>query len=167
MRIERVTLDGQVLKLCLEYPDTGVYNLVRDFRPGEYEVRKIPKRRSLTANAYLWKLIHEIAAKLQIPDEEVYKQTVRSSGKKDTICVQDKALDGFVSLWNSRGTGWFTETEPAKIPGCTVVHLYYGSSVYDVQEMSRLIDAVVQDAKALGIETRPQEEVEAMLTQWQ
>lgn len=167
MLIERTTLEGQTLKLCLETPTRDVYRFVSDFKPGEYEIKAKPKKRTLTANAYLWKLIHEIAVKLQIPDEEVYRQSIRECGKKDTICVQNKALDGFVSLWNSRGIGWMTETEPAKIPGCTVVHLYYGSSCYDRKEMSRLLDCVIQDSKALGVEIRPQDEVEAMLAQWQ
>jgi len=31
--------------------------------------------------------------------------------------------------------------------------VYYGSSTYDTKQMSALIDSLVQDAQALGIET--------------
>ena len=37
------------------------------------------------------------------------------------------------------------------------VNLIYGSSAYDTAQMSRLIDQLIQDAKALGIETLPPE----------
>ena len=40
--------------------------------------------------------------------------------------------------------------------------LYYGSSTYDTQQMSLLIDHIVQDAKALGIETMTPAELEAL-----
>jgi hypothetical protein len=32
--------------------------------------------------------------------------------------------------------------------------------------MSRLIDSVVEDCKSIGIETRPQEEIESLLKEW-
>ena len=50
--------------------------------------------------------------------------------------------------------------------GKTNVTLIYGSSVYDTNQMSRLIDALVQDAKALGIETLPPWQLEGMIEQW-
>ena len=37
--------------------------------------------------------------------------------------------------------------------------LYYGSSVYDTKQMSALIDHIVQDCKALGIETKTPAEI--------
>ena len=46
-----------------------------------------------------------------------------------------------------------------QIEGFTNVILYYGSSVYDTKQMSQLIDHLIQDARALGIETLPPEEL--------
>lgn len=65
--------------------------------------------------------------------------------------------------WEMRGMGWQTETMPSKVPGCTNVVLYYGSSMFDTHQMSLLIDHVVQDAKALGIETMTPREIEKLL----
>jgi 2-iminoacetate synthase ThiH len=42
---------------------------------------------------------------------------------------------------------------PSKIAGCTNVILYYGSSTYNQEQMTQLIDNIVQDYKAVGIET--------------
>jgi low affinity Fe/Cu permease len=54
----------------------------------------------------------------------------------------------------------------SKLPGCTVVILYYGSSSYDTAQMSALIDSLVQDAQALGIETRSPNEIQALLDEY-
>jgi hypothetical protein len=46
------------------------------------------------------------------------------------------------------------------------VILYYGSSIYDSNQMSRLIDNLVSDCKDLGIETLPPEKLAAMTQEW-
>lgn len=41
--------------------------------------------------------------------------------------------------------------------------LYYGSSTYDTKQMSLLIDHLVAEAKAIGIETIPPDKLAALL----
>lgn len=43
---------------------------------------------------------------------------------------------------------------------------YHGSSVYDTKQMSRLIDNLIQDAKAVGLETMSERERSLLLTEW-
>lgn len=43
---------------------------------------------------------------------------------------------------------------------------YHGSRVYDTKEMSRLIDCLVSMAKDIGVETRPQEELDDLIREW-
>ena len=83
------------------------------------------------------------------------------------VCVQDKAVDALRKGWEHNGLGWFAETTPSKIEGCTNVILYYGSSTYDSRQMAALIDHIVQDCKALGIETMTPAEVAAIERQWE
>ena len=45
--------------------------------------------------------------------------------------------------------------------------LYYGSSVFSSSTMSRLIDNLIQDAKAVGIETMPPDKLAALLGEWE
>jgi hypothetical protein len=49
---------------------------------------------------------------------------------------------------------------PSKLKGCTNVILYYASRTSNSQQMCLLIDHIVQDAKALGIETMTPDELE-------
>lgn len=127
------------------------------------EIKQYREKRSLDANGYCWSLIDKIAAKMHLDKVEVYREAIKAIGGVSTIvCVQDIAVDALRDGWQGRGIGWLTDTMPSKIKGCTNVVLYYGSSTYDTRQMSILIDHVVQDAKALGIETLTPVELEAL-----
>jgi hypothetical protein len=80
--------------------------------------------------------------------------------------VQDKAVQKLRDGWERNGLGWQTDTYPSKIPGCTNVVLYYGSSAYDTAQMARLIDLIVYECKLQGIETLTPQELDAMKDRW-
>ena len=132
------------------------------------EVKEKKKKRSLNSNSYAWVLLGKLAEKLRIPKTDIYRNYVKEIGgnTKDIVCVQDKALDKLRSAWESNGLGWVTDTLPSKIDGCTNVILYYGSSTYDVEQMSRLIQLIVQDCKQFGIPTYDQEELDRLVQEW-
>ena len=46
------------------------------------------------------------------------------------------------------------------------VRLWYGSSTYDTRQMSQLIEQVVADCKAAGIETLTPMELDRMKEEW-
>lgn len=132
--------------------------------PVSVEIKKYHKKRSLDSNAYCWKLIDQIAEKMRVDKAEVYREAIRGiGGVSTTVCVPDAAVDKLRQGWSKNGMGWQTETMKSKLPGCTNVVMYYGSSVYDTYQMSLLIDHVVQDAQALGIETMTPMEIQRML----
>lgn len=131
-------------------------------------VKERKRKRSLNSNSYAWVLLGKLAEKLRIPKTDIYRNYVKEIGgnTKDIVCVQDKALDKLRSAWESNGLGWVTDTLPSKIDGCTNVILYYGSSTYDVEQMSRLIQLIVQDCKEFGIPTYEQEELDRLVQEW-
>ena len=166
MKIDAVRYaDGGLL---LETTDPTARKLVYGFQPGEYELVKAKKRRSLDANAYAWTLIDKIAAAVRITKTEVYRNAIKDiGGVSDTVCIKDEAVEKLRAGWSKHGLGWQADTMPSKIPGCTNVVLYYGSSAYSTQQMSILIDQLIADAKALGIETMPPDRLEALLNDWE
>ena len=130
-------------------------------------VKKHRNRRSLDANAYAWVLINKLAEAMHLDKAEVYKNAIRAiGGVSDTVCVRQDALNALRKGWEAHGVGWQTDTLPSKIPGCINVVLYYGSSIYDSRQMSLLIDHLIQDAKALGIETMSPRELERIMNSW-
>lgn len=131
------------------------------------KVGKKKRKRSLDANGYCWTLIDKLAAKLGITKEEIYKNAIREiGGVSEICCVQDSALDKLREVWAKNGIGWQSETMPSKIEGCTNVILYYGSSVYDTAQMSRLTNNIVEACKEQGVETIPPAELESLIGRW-
>ena len=131
------------------------------------EIKKYSKKRSLDASAYCWTLIDKIAEKTRIKKSEVYRNAIRDIGGVSTIiCVKDEAVDSLCNGWCTHGIGWQCETSKSKLPGCTNVTLYYGSSVYDSKQMSMLIDSLIQDAESIGISTITEKEKEQLLGKW-
>lgn len=148
----------------------SLFQIFEELRTAEtltIKVGKFRKRRSLDANAYCWVLISKLAEKLSIPKTEIYRNAIREiGGNSDTVCVQDKAVQSLCDGWQRNGIGWMTETFKSKLDGCTNVTLYYGSSTYDTNQMSRLINNIVEECRLQGIETRSQEELESLLNAW-
>lgn len=141
--------------------------LIRYTPEKDYEIKRIYKKRSLDANAYFWVLLDGLAAALGVPKNELYRQRIKEiGGVSDVVCVPDKAVKRLVSIWEDKGLGWSAETFPSKIEGCTNVTLYYGSSVFDTKQMGRLIDSIVQDCQAIGIETKSEAEIKSLLEEW-
>ena len=134
----------------------------------DVSVKKHRNKRSLDANAYAWTLIDKIAARRGMSKAEVYRNAIRDiGGVSDIVCIQNHAKETLKDIWTRNGIGWQVEEMDSKLPGCTNLVLYKGSSVYDSKQMSCLIDSLVQDAQAIGIETRPQAEIESLLKEYE
>ena len=136
-------------------------------KPVDVTVKPYRRKRGLNANNYAWAWIDRLAAEMGITKEEVYRQEIRQIGGVSVqMCLQSKAVDAFCKDWTQRGLGWQCEKSPSKLPRCVVVTAYFGSSVYDTKQMSDLINQLIEDCRALGIETKSPEELESLLKDW-
>lgn len=166
MKIESARRQGD--ELCLTTKDPEAWRWLFNFKPGDFEITPKRRKRSLDANAYAWVLLDKIAAAVRLPVEEVYrKELLDIGGASEVVCVQERALPRLNTLWAQKGLGWVTEPFPSKVPGCVNVRLHYGSSAFDTKQMSVFIDHLIEEARALGIETRPEAEVRSMLEAWE
>ena len=131
------------------------------------EIKKYRVKRSLDANAYCWVLIDKLAPVRQMPKAEIYQTCIRSiGGVSEVVCVKDDAVERLIDGWHHNGLGWVTDTMPSKIPGCTNVVLYYGSSTYDTKQMASLIDAVVEACKSVDIDVATPDEIAKYKEEW-
>jgi hypothetical protein len=153
-----VTVNGDCRAVWDEYREKEV----------DVEIKRHRQKRSLDANAYCWTIINKIAEKMRIDKAEVYRESIRAiGGTSEIVCIQDKAVESLRRGWEKHGIGWQTETMPSKIPGCTNVVLYYGSSTYDKAQMQRLTELIVNECEAQGIETRTPDELANLLSLWE
>ena len=164
-------MDKPVLTLEVDANTQTLFQIYDDLKASEkltVKIGKFKQKRSLDANAYCWVLISRLAEKLNVPKTDIYRAAIREiGGNSDTVCIQDKAVDSLRNGWERNGIGWLTETMPSKLDGCTNVVLYYGSSTYDKEQMSRLINNIVDECRLQGIETKCPEEVDSLLRQWE
>lgn len=140
----------------------------------EYEeIRKCPKlkisvvrfknKRSLDANAYIWVLLQKMAEVLRSTKEELYLDMLSKYGVFTHIIVKPNVVERVKSEWRTvRDLGEVT------VNGQTGIQLqcYFGSSTYDIKEMSVLIDGIVNECIDLKIETLTQEEIDHMKSMW-
>lgn len=122
-------------------------------------------RRSLDANRYAWKLMDELARANGQTKEEVYRDHIREVGVFRDYHLREDEAKSLCTAWEMLGTGWVTERVDF-YGEIVTVRFYYGSSRYSVKQMSRLIDNLVQDCQALGIDTMTESERALLLDDW-
>lgn len=165
MRIDAARRQGD--EICLTTKDPEALRWLYNFQAGDYELRKTRKKRSLDANAYLWVLVGKIAAAVGLPSDDVYRRAIRDAGEYTPLPIKNEAVEEFARIWSSHGIGWFIDIlDDSKLAGYKLVRAYHGSSTYDTKQMSHLIDYVVEDAKALGIETMTPFELDRIKEEW-
>lgn len=166
-----IKLEGGCLIIRPEKADLGkAMALVRKHKNRLYdlEVKEHRQKRSLDANAYAWVLIHKLAAVERITPEEVYLLNIPKVGNNYTpVCLRECDVQRFIKSWESNGLGWpVKDLGPSQVPGCRNLMAYHGSSTYDTQQMSVLIDNLVQDCKSLDIETLSPEKLALLKEGW-
>lgn len=140
----------------------------------DVEIKEHRTRRSLDANAYCWVLLDKLAVELSkdgptISPEEVYCNLIPHVGGNSKILpIREDAIEAWKEIWSAGRTGWICEDMGpcANIDGYHNIKCFYGSSVYDTKQMSRLIDLVVQECKQLGIETATPAELSRIKEEW-
>ena len=164
MKIDGARIEGG--ELILKTTDPAARRLVWDFKPGEYDLVKTRKKRSRDANAKCWAMCEEIARAVGITKEEVYRRNIKEVGVFTAIPIKKEAVESFKKIWASRGVGWFCEVADEANKHYDLVFAYHGSSVYSTAEMARLIDGILQDAKAVGLDLMDERERSLLLTEW-
>lgn len=131
------------------------------------EIKKYRKKRSLDANAYFWALVDKLSVKTGQDRIQIYRNAIKDiGGVSEIICLKSEAANKLCEVWSEKGIGWQADVMPSKLRGCKNVILYYGSSTYNTEQMSRLIDNIVQDCKAVGIETMTPAELAVLKEAW-
>lgn len=128
----------------------------------DVKIDKHREKRSLNANAYLWKLVTEIGNILNKSKEEVYLQMLIDYGQSEMVSILSEIdVKGYFKYYKLAGTSILNGKE------FNHYKIYKGSSEYDTKEMSILLNGVVQEAKNLGIKTKDDIELERLVEEWE
>ena len=136
-----------------------VFDKTKD-KPLNIEIKQFREGRSKDANALLWACIGEIAAALRTDKWSVYLLMLKRYGQYTYVCVPPQAVDMVKRQWRE-----VEEIGDIKINGRDAVQLlcYYGSSTYNTQQFSALLDGVISEMKELGLQTPTSEEMRRSL----
>lgn len=165
----KVIVDGEDTYLCLSIPRRDAAKFVGEMKPRKYavEIKEYRKKRSLDANAYAWVLMNKLADKLNMGVRDLYRHYIPDIPENSqVVCVPTEAVEKLQNGWEHNGIGWCSDTLKSKLPGCTNVVLYYGSSTFDQKQMGVLLDLIIEDCKQVGVEYLTPEELERLKGEW-
>lgn len=119
-----------------------------------FTIAEHKEKRSLNANNYYWKLVNEIANKLHTSKEEVHIRMLKRYSQSEYISVLEEVdISKFVRYFEEKNTFIFNNR---KFKSYLV---FKRSRDMNTKEMSILIDGIVSEAKEMGIETLPPDEL--------
>ena len=140
------------------------------------ELKQYREKRSLDANAYYWVLVGNLAGVFGQSNAWMHNYLLRRYGQIMVIDDQgvytvlpdtdeaQKAIDE-AETYHLKPT---SQVKPGK--GGKMYRTYMmlrGSSDYDSKEMSTLINGLVEECRAVGIETLPPAELERMMESYE
>lgn len=118
-----------------------------------YEVKQYKEKRNLDQNAKYWKLLNELALKLNIGIEELHFKMLKEYSQRYEILVP--------SSYNIRGIEYYEKKSTIKKDNklFDVYIIYTPSHELNTEEFSLLLEGLCNECKEQGIETRSPEEL--------
>lgn len=126
----------------------------------DFKVTKHRNKRSLDANAYYWLILGKIADAMKVDKEELHRDYLKHYGVITQAMLPTKEVKGLFKYYDLDG---IKEVNGNRF---YIYKVYTPSSEMNTKEMSRLIDGIVEEAKAIGIETMTPDELRILKEEW-
>lgn len=122
-----------------------------------YEIKEKKSKRSLTANAYYWSLLNQLASVMRMDNQECHFLMLIRYGQYEVVSIRsDVSLHGYFKYYEVIGNGFVNGKE------FTHYKIYKGSSQMDSKEFSVLLDGLISECEEVGIPTLTKTEVERL-----
>lgn len=159
---------GQIRVLNEFLVSVGEIDVNKDYT---VKIEPVKRKRSLDANAYYYVLARQCAAKNGITLTEYHNRNLAELGIawKDDEGKNHWILQKDNDFWLKQLEIHFCPTDKTEERNGITYRWFYllkPSHLFDTKEMSLLIDAVVQDARNLGIETLSDNEIRRIEAAW-
>lgn len=128
------------------------------------ELKKYVNGRSLNANRLLWHCIGELANTFQRDKWQLYLEYLKRFGQFRYVVVKPEAVEDLQRHWRECEV-----VGDCQVNGQKGVQMlcYFGSSTYNTHEFSMLLDGVISEMEACGLETPTSEEMRRTLKEWE
>lgn len=122
-----------------------------------FEIKDHKEKRSLSQNAYAWKLITELGNVMRLSKEEVYLQMLEHYGQSEFVSMLSSINPkGYFKYYKPMGSGFINDKE------FTHYKIFKGSSEFDTKEMSIFLDGIIRECENVGIPTLTEEQIKEM-----
>lgn len=168
-RIKTITWDYETGKMIIGFMVDSIPSDLDNLQNKDLDVLAKPHRekRSLNANAYFHVLSGKIAEKLGTSLTHEKNRLIREYGQYEVIDGMIPTLTAKAKYEDRLLDMEAVHLKVVERPGETVKMAFLrGSHTYNTAEMSRLIDATVEEAKELNIETMTPDQLERMKASW-
>ena len=119
-----------------------------------FEIKEKKSKRSLTANAYYWSLLNQLASVMRLDSEKLHFMMLKRYGVCEVVSVRsDINVDGYFRYYEAIGK--------SNLDGKEFTHykIYKGSSQMDSKEFSVLLDGLISECEDQGIPVLTPDEV--------
>lgn len=146
-------------------PEELVKFLFNQDRDKVFDLTEHKEKRSNNANRLLWECLGELAVALKSDKWSIYLLMLKRYGKYTYICVKPNAVESMQKQWRESEI----IDEDFTLNGEKAVQMlcYFGSSTYNTQEFSHLLDGVISEMKEVGIPTPMEKDLERAVAQWE
>lgn len=127
------------------------------------EIKTFRKARSLDANGLLWVILGKMAEVLRTDKDAIYLTMLERYGQFTPVICKPEAVERLVREWRT-----VKEIGRGVVGGKEGVQLlcYYGSHSYDSREFSVLLNGVIDEAKAIGVDVITPAEATRVIEEW-
>lgn len=173
----KVIVDGDTSYLCIAVPHRDAKRFCTEMKPRKYavEIKEHREKRSLDANAYYWALLGKLHKALKISSSYCHNLMLRRYGTLERFDEKPVYLvvpdtDEAAAKADEADTYHIKPTSSVRTgkdgKSYRTYMLLRGSHDYNTEEMSALIDGIVEECKQVGIETLTPLELERMKEEW-
>ena len=133
---------------------TWLFNQPKDGKEHLYEIKEKKQKRSLTANAYYWVLLHQLASVMRLDNDSCHFLMLQRYGVYEVVSIQSGInLRGYFKYFKEIGKGTVNGKE------FTHYKIYKRSSQMDSKEFSDLLNGLVDECEEQGIVTLTPNEI--------
>ena len=172
VKLNNITRNFKTNRLIISFEALDNINTLEEIENAselDLELTEHKEKRRINANNYFWVMLQKLCENRKLDTIEEYKKRVKELGIFRIMSTEKENVKKIKKIWEEKGTAWLVEEFDTEYKGDVefkILHLYYGSSSFDKKQMSRLIDGVVQDCRAIGIETKTEAEIKSLLESW-
>ena len=165
MKADKMLVSDRTLTLRLvgDYSEklNKLQKACEDGKEIEVDIDLWRNKRSKDANSFLWVILAKMADVLGTSKDELYIEVLDRYGRCRHITCPIEAVDDLKSAYR-----YIRRLEDVVVNGKEVAHIlcFIGSSNYDSKSFSILLNGVVEEAKALDIETATPEEINRLIS---